>query len=86
MDQAEEIRQIVESASNGYWLPLGILAGSFSVIIALLLYIWNQMIRNNNKRHQSTEKLLNKAMDNQKALTSLVDRHDVEIEHLKKGA
>jgi phosphoribosylformylglycinamidine (FGAM) synthase-like amidotransferase family enzyme len=84
MDQAEEIRQIVENASNGYWLPLGILAGAFSMIIALLLYIWNQMIKNNNNRHESTEKLLNKAMDNQKALASLVDRHDVEIDHLKQ--
>jgi phosphoribosylformylglycinamidine (FGAM) synthase-like amidotransferase family enzyme len=84
MDQAEEIRQIVESASQGYWLPIGILAGAFSIIIALLLYIWNQMIKNNNARHESSEELLKTAMENQTSLRSLVTQHDVEIKHLKE--
>lgn len=55
MDQAEEIRKIVESASNGYWLPMVIVSTAFSVIIGLLLYIWNQMLKQNEKRHQDHE-------------------------------
>ena len=84
MDQAEEIRQIVENASQGYWLPIGILAAAFSTIIALLLYIWNQMIKNNNKRHEKTEELLNKVSENQQALSQIVTRHEAHLEHLKQ--
>lgn len=55
MEQAEEIKQLIESAKGGYWLPLTIVATSFSVIIALLLYIWNQMLKQNEKRHSDHE-------------------------------
>ena len=55
MDQTEEIRQIVENASHGYWLPLTIVTSIFGIIIMLLLYIWNQMLKQNDKRHQDHE-------------------------------
>ena len=55
MEQAEEIKQMIQSASNGYWLPIAIVTTSFSIIIGLLLYIWNQMLKQNEKRHSEHE-------------------------------
>lgn len=56
MDQAEEIRQIIEQASQGYWMPITIVSLCFSLIISLLIYIWNQMLKQNERRHQEHEK------------------------------
>lgn len=84
MEQTEELIRAIEEAKVGSWFPMAIISGVFSIIILLLLYIWNQMIKNNNTRHETNEKLLRTAMDNQTSLTTLVNRHDVEIEHLKK--
>lgn len=55
MDQTEEIKQLIENASHGYWVPLGIVATCFSVIIVLLIYIWNVMLKQNQERHTSHE-------------------------------
>ena len=73
MEQADEILRALEEAKGGFWLPLTLMAGSFSIIIGLLLYIWNGMLKN-----------LNKALDNQREIQTIVARHDVEIEHLKE--
>jgi len=83
MDQAEEIRQLIESAKSGYWYPIVLMASVFSIIVALLLVIWNQMIRNNNVRHKKTEDILKATVESQQQIAIIVNRHDVEIEHLK---
>ncbi len=83
MAQGEELKELVELV-QGYKYFLGIISGSFSFILLLLLYIWNQMLKGNNKRHEKHESMMEKAMENQATLTNLVTRHDVDIEHLKK--
>jgi len=83
MAQGEELKELVELV-QGYKYFLGIISGSFSFILLLLLYIWNQMLKGNNKRHEKHESMMAKAMENQATLTNLVTIHDVEIEHLKK--
>ena len=79
MDGADEIRQLIDETSLGY----KILSGAFSIILFMALGVWRYMIKSNNKRHEESEKQLGIAMKNQTALTILVNRHDVEIEHLK---
>ncbi len=82
MAQGNEITELIQLV-QGYKMFIGVIAGAFSLILMLLLYIWNGMLKNNNKRHEASEKLLNKAMENQAGIQRIVDRHDVEIEHLK---
>lgn len=82
MEQTEELRLLIEQSNLGY----KILSGAFSLIVLLLLYIWRQMIKSNNTRHENNEELLKTAMANQSSLILLVNRHDVEIDHLKKKA
>lgn len=82
MASGNEITELVQLV-QGYKMFMGVIAGAFSFILMLLLYIWGTTLKNNNKRHEASEKLLSKAMDNQAGIQRIVDRHDVEIEHLK---
>lgn len=62
-DEAKEIVKAVESAGDGYWFPLVTVVGCFALIILLLLYIWNQTQKNNEKRHEESEKLIKGLVD-----------------------
>lgn len=91
MDQAEEIRKMIESASDGYWIPLGIVCFSFGIVISLLLYIWNQMLKQNEARHQEHEKrdqhhdeMLEKVTDNLQQLKLLFVEISTEHKMAKK--
>jgi len=93
MEQTEELRKIVESASHGYWLPLTIVATAFSLIIVLLLYIWNQMLKQNDKRHEDHQKhnekqdrILEEMSKSTQSLTILVTeiKTKQEIQTLKR--
>jgi len=84
MAQGTEVTELVQLV-QGYKMFMGLIATAFSFILMLLLYIWNNTIKNNNKRHEASEKLLSKAMDNQAGIQRIVDRHDIEIKHIKEG-
>ncbi len=84
MEQAEEIRKLIETSAQGNWIPFGLLAGAFSIIILLVLYVWNKMLKNNNTRHVNTEDLLKETTNTLAALNILINRHDVRLEHLEK--
>lgn len=85
MEQAEEIKKMIESATNGYWVPVAIVSAAFSVILFLLVHIWNQMLKQNEKRHVEHEKhnekqdtLLKVVSDNLTELRVLVTKIDTE--------
>lgn len=91
MDQTEEIRKLIESASDGYWMPLSIVCFAFGIVIALLIYIWNQMLKQNEIRHQEHEKrdkhhdeMLEKVTDNLQQLKLLFVEISTEHKMSKK--
>lgn len=51
MEQAEEIKKMIEEASSGHWIPVTTIISVFGIVIMLLLYIWNQMLKSNELRH-----------------------------------
>ena len=79
MDQGTEAINVINSAANGYWIPMAIVVGAFSLVLLLLLYIWNQTIKNNEKRHNDHEihnnkqdELLDKVSENLNQLRLIV--------------
>jgi hypothetical protein len=72
MENATELMQIVQSAQQGYWIPLGVVATAWSVIIGLLLYIYNRNQKESEKRHSEHTQILQKLTDNQQSLQILV--------------
>ena len=60
MEQTEELVKAIESANSGMWMPLITIASVFSVVIILLLYIWNMTQKSNDKRHKENENIIGK--------------------------
>lgn len=79
MDQAEEIRRLIEESAQGNWIPLAIVSGVFGIVIMLLIHIWNQMIKDNDKRHSKTEEILEKLTNNQTSTQVLLERIEFQI-------
>lgn len=79
-----ELTQTVEMASHGYWLPLAVVCFLFSIIILLLVILWNGYKKRNDERHEESEKQLKIAIESNQKLTIIVERHDVKIENLEK--
>lgn len=68
MDKTEELREIIEQASQGNWTPIAIVASFFGLMILLLMYIWKQTLKNNDDRHERSEDLIEKSLNNQKGI------------------
>lgn len=92
MDQSEEIKRIIEEATSGNFLPLAIVAAVFSVVILLLLYIWNKTQNDNEKRHESHEEMLKTLVESNQEqklinqrLEIMVNVHERELEDLKNA-
>lgn len=75
-----ELIRVAQESNNGNFIPLAILGGVFSMIILLLLYIWNQFVKSNNDRHERCENTLDKIEDNQTALRILSQKYDTKLE------
>jgi hypothetical protein len=71
MEQSEEVMKAIEQASDGYWFPLITVTAAFSLVIALLLYIWNQTQKVNNERHSGNESLIKELVES-KHTTDLI--------------
>lgn len=86
MEQTEELARVIQEASAGYWYPATIVSGFFSVIIALLIYIWNVTMRSNTEKHKETYTILSELVKSQKQtdiilaeLKTIVEYHDREF-------
>ena len=72
LEHLEEIQASIDAAAQGNWLPIGIIAAVFSIIILLLLHIYNTNNKNSKERMQKLEALLDKALDTQNQIQLLV--------------
>ena len=90
MEQSEEVMRAIEQAQDGYWFPLVTVTAAFALVIALLLYIWNQSQKANNERHAENGALI-KELVNSKHTTDLIlaelkfmtEYHQKQIEKLQ---
>lgn len=84
MEQSEEILKAIESANSGMWFPIVTITAVLSVLIMLLLYIWKQSQKTNNKRHEDNEKMISELKDNTKLLSDLVIKIETRQEFQQK--
>jgi|6_EtaG_2_1085325.scaffolds.fasta_scaffold10766_10 hypothetical protein len=91
--EVKELIKIAEQAQDGYWMPFLIFASLCTMIISLVLIIGRMILKKNDSDHSDMIKLikmqdkrLSTSEENQQALSNIITRHDVEIEHLKKPA
>jgi hypothetical protein len=84
MEQSEEILKAIESANSGMWFPIATIIGVFGILVMLLLYIWKQSQRTNDKRHKDNEKMISELKDNTKLLSDLVIKIEAKQEYQQK--
>ena len=84
MEQSEEILKAIESANSGMWFPIATITAILSVLIMLLLYIWKQSQRTNDKRHKDNEKMISELKDNTQLLSDLVIKIETRKEFQQK--
>jgi hypothetical protein len=84
MEQSEEIIKAIENANNGMWFPIATIIGVFGVVIMLLLYIWKQSQKTNDKRHLDNEKMIYELKDTTKVLSDLVIKIETRQEFQQK--
>lgn len=84
MEQSEEILKAIESANSGMWFPIATITAVLSVLIMLLLYIWKQSQRTNDKRHKDNEKMISELKQNTQLLSDLVIKIETRQEFQQK--
>ena len=63
MEKSEELIRAIENANNGMWFPISVIIGVFGILVMLLLYIWKQSQRTNDKRHNDNEAMITELKD-----------------------
>ena len=88
-----EVKEVVEHATNGNWMPFGIVCVCFGLIVVLFIYILkmkekenNSKHDTNNERHNATNTILEKLTENNTAMNTMIAVHEVEIDNLKNTA
>ena len=84
MAETEEIIKAVESAQAGNWIPITVVAGVFGIVVMLLLYIWKRKIKDDERRHTTNERIMEKLTDNQTDLRIMVKGLEAKTENLEK--
>jgi len=82
-EQLSELIKSVNLAQDGYWLPMSIIAGLFGVIIILLISFWKKSESYHHGKHKENDEFKKEYEKQMINIGLIVQRHDVEIEHLK---
>ena len=81
--QLSELIQTFKMADQGYWLPISVVAGLFAIIVILIVAFWNRSESYHHTKHKENDEFKKEYEKQMANIAILVNRHDVEIEHLK---
>ena len=81
MDNAEEIRKILEQTQNGHWMPISIILGLFAVIGGLVYATYKRDNKEQKSASFNTNKLLSKLTDSVTVMEKLLVKIETVQEH-----
>jgi hypothetical protein len=75
----QEVLKAIAKSNDGVWMPIAIIGGALSLIIVLLLFIYNLQQKGSNKRHFKSEETLTNLEKNQTELRILSQKYDTTL-------
>ena len=76
----QEILKVVNDAASGNWIPLITLSILMAMILSLLIYIWNMHQKKNEKKHNATDKVLEKLTEGHLESLLILERVTAKME------
>ena len=90
--EADEIRRVIEEASNNNWIPVSIVIAVFGIVIALLLHIWKTSQAETKARHtemtarqDKSDNSIDKLAESQHQISIVLTRLDTIVENHEKS-
>ena len=83
--EADEIRRVIEEASNNNWIPVSIVIAVFGIIIALLLHIWKTSQEEMKNRHAKAEDNIDKLTESQRSISMVLTKLETIVEYHEKS-
>lgn len=88
----DEVIKVSQEATQGNWIPLGIVICCIAVLLVMFIYILNlrekeniKMHKDSARRHDKADELLNKLTESNVSISQIVAVHEAEINNLKKN-
>ena len=78
-----EVKKVIEQANNGDWFPIAIVGGCLALCIFLFIYILKMKEKTNSEKHSGTDRILEKLVENNTNINTMLAVHDLEIQNLK---
>jgi hypothetical protein len=83
-DALREVKEVVAHANDGNWFPFIIVLGCLGLVIVLFIYILNMKDKANQKDHDKMSDMLEKIVENNLSMNTMIAVHEVEINNLKQ--
>jgi F0F1-type ATP synthase membrane subunit b/b' len=83
--EADEIKRVIEEASNNNWIPISIVIAIFGIVIALLLYIWKTSQEEMKNRHAKAEDNIDKLTESQRSISMVLTKLETIVEYHEKS-
>ena len=83
---AQELQKVVELASDGNWLPIGLLFGCLSLVATMFLIILRMKDKQNEIKHDKHDKNIDILTSNSIEMNKMISVHEAEINNLKDTA
>ena len=86
MDQEtiNEMKNVIEHANEGNWLPFSIVCACLFIIVSLFVYILNIKEKANTDHHEKTDIMLEKIVENNTSMNTMIAIHETEIKNMKR--
>lgn len=83
--EADEIKRVIEEASNNNWIPISIVIAIFGIVIALLLYIWKTSQEEMKNRHAKAEDNIDKLTESQRSISMVLTKLETIVEYHERS-
>lgn len=79
-----EAKQLIQEATNGNWIPFGIVIGLLTLVVFLIVFILKMYRDRNDEKHSKTDEAIQKLTESNLNMDRLLLVHEKEIENIKR--